>query len=89
MDESLKLLTKSDLRKGFKIYLQNNDYSKKSINTYSSQALFLYDRLGVDKFWGILQSNYGRRKKKTFFFFFFFFVLLVKDLCILIFVLCV
>ena len=27
MDESLKLLTKSDLRKGFKIYLQNNDYS--------------------------------------------------------------
>lgn len=57
MDESLKLSTKSDLRKGFKIYLQNNDYSKNSISTYSSQALFLYDRLGADKFWGILQSN--------------------------------
>ena len=57
MDESLKLLTKRDLRKGFKIYLQNNDYSKNSINTYSTQALFLYDRLGADIFWGILQSN--------------------------------
>lgn len=57
MDESLKLLTKSDLRKGFKIYLQNNDYSKNSISTFSSQALFLYDRLGADKFWEILQSN--------------------------------
>lgn len=57
MDESLKLLTKRDLRKGFKIYLQNNDYSKNSINTYPTQALFLYDRLGADMFWGILQSN--------------------------------
>ena len=57
MDESLKLLTKRDLSKGFKIYLQNNDYSKNTINTYSTQALFLYDRLGADMFWEILQSN--------------------------------
>lgn len=57
MDESLKKSTKRDLRKDFKTYLQNNDYSKNSINTFSSQALFLYDRLGADEFWRILQSN--------------------------------
>lgn len=57
MDESLKFLTKQELKKVFKTYLQNNNYAKNSTNTFSSQALFLYDRVGKDEFWEILQSN--------------------------------
>lgn len=53
----LKKLSKKELQNEFRMYLQQNNYAKNSIGTFSSQALFLFDKLGVDKFWEILERN--------------------------------
>lgn len=57
MNESLKNLSKKELQNEFRMYLQQNNYAKNSIGTFSSQALFLFDKLGAEKFWEILKSN--------------------------------
>lgn len=57
MNESLKGLSKKELQKKFKMYLQQNGYARNSIGTFSSQALFLFDKLSADEFWKILESN--------------------------------
>lgn len=57
MNNNLKTLTKKELRQEFKSYLENKNYRIKAIRTYLSQALFLFDKIGKDKFWGIVESN--------------------------------
>ena len=57
MIEKLKRLSKKELRNEFKIYLSENNYAKNSIGTFSSQALFLFDKLGIDNFWEIVESD--------------------------------
>lgn len=50
MIEKLKKLSKKELQNELKIYLSANNYAKNSIGTFSSQALFLFDKLGTDDF---------------------------------------
>lgn len=57
MDNRFKTLSKKELQNKFKIYLQDNNYAKNSISTFSSQALFLFEKLGCDEFWKILESK--------------------------------
>lgn len=57
MNETLKNLSKKEMQNDFRIYLQQNNYAKNSIGTFSSQALFLFDKLGADEFWEIIESN--------------------------------
>lgn len=45
----LKILSKNELQNEFRIYLQQNNYAKNSIGTFSSQALFLFDKLCAEK----------------------------------------
>lgn len=57
MNNSFITLSKEELQNKFKIHLQDNNYAKNSISTFSSQALFLFDKLGCDEFWKILESK--------------------------------
>lgn len=57
MIEKFKKMSKKDLQNEFRMYLKRNNYSKNSIGTFSSQALFLFDKLGVNLFWETLESN--------------------------------
>lgn len=57
MNNNLKTLTKKELRQEFERYLESKNYTKNAVNTYLYQALFLFDKVGKDKFWGIVESN--------------------------------
>lgn len=57
MIKKLKKLSKKELQNEFRMYLKQNNYSRNSIGTFSSQALFLFDKLGIDDFWKTLESD--------------------------------
>ena len=57
MIKKLKKLSKKELQNEFRMYLKQNNYSRNSIGTFSSQALFLFDKLGIDDFWRTLESD--------------------------------
>lgn len=57
MNSNLKELTKKELRQEFKTYLESKNYTNNAVNTYSYQALFLFDRVGKDNFWAIVESD--------------------------------
>lgn len=57
MNNNLKTLTKKELRQEFERYLESKNYTKNAVNTYLYQALFLFDKVGKDKFWDIVESD--------------------------------
>lgn len=57
MIKKLKKLSKKELQNEFRMYLKQNNYSRNSIGTFSSQALFLFDKLGIYDFWRTLESD--------------------------------